>query len=307
MSILSLLASNSFLTVNKTLAQKIGLDAAVIFADLASAHIYWEQVDKLSEGYFYRTQSEIETNTTIGVKAQLRCIKILQFNGLIKTKLKGLPAVKHYKIDQTCIANLLKLIGVKGDYSMEENTKLDSTKMPINNNRINKKTKEENINNKYNTPSQSIEDVKYYFEFTQIINLLEERTNAKYKIPKTAAELSKYKNYIIIKERLEDGSNLEECLNVIESKFAEWTGTDMQKYLVIETLFRKSNFEKYLVQSQINTPKKQNQNGTRTIESEQEIRLRSTANIYQNALNTLNEEERRTNDLIKSLLNNSKL
>lgn len=51
---------------------------------------------------------------------------------------------------------------------------------------------------------------------------------------------------------------------------------------------------------------KQNQNGIRTIESEQEIRQRSVTNIYQNALNALNEEERRTNDLIKSLLNNSK-
>lgn len=256
MSILSLLASNSFLTVNKTLAQKIGLDAAVIFADLASAHIYWEQVDKLSDGYFYRTQSEIETNTTIGVKAQLKCIKILQLNGLIKTKLKGLPAVKHYKIDETCIANLLNMISKKGEHSLAENTKLDSTKTPINNNRINKKTKEENIINKYNKPSQSIEDVKYYFEFTQIINLLEERTNAKYKLPLTGAALNKYKNYITIKERLEDGATIDECLNVIETKFTEWSGSDMQKYLVIETLFRKSNFEKYLVQSQINTPKK---------------------------------------------------
>jgi uncharacterized phage protein (TIGR02220 family) len=256
MSILSLLASNSFLTVNKTLAQKIGLDAAVIFADLASAHIYWEQVDKLSDGYFYRTQSEIETNTTIGVKAQLKCIKILQFNGLIKTKLKGLPAVKHYKIDETCIANLLNMISKKGEHSLAENTKLDSTKTPINNNRINKKTKEENIINKYNVNQEKIEDVKYYFEFTQIINLLEERTNAKYKLPLTGAALNKYKNYITIKERLDDGATIHECLNVIETKFTEWMGSDMQKYLVIETLFRKSNFEKYLVQSQIKTPKK---------------------------------------------------
>lgn len=51
---------------------------------------------------------------------------------------------------------------------------------------------------------------------------------------------------------------------------------------------------------------KQNQNGIRTQQSEQEIRQRSVTNIYQNALNALNEEERRTNDLIKSLLNNSK-
>ena len=42
---------------------------------------------------------------------------------------------------------------------------------------------------------------------------------------------------------------------------------------------------------------KQNQNGIRTQQSEQEIRLRSAANIAQGFLNQINEEERRRNDL----------
>ena len=42
---------------------------------------------------------------------------------------------------------------------------------------------------------------------------------------------------------------------------------------------------------------KQNQNGIRTQQSEQEIRLRSSANIAQGFLNQIHEEERRRNDL----------
>ncbi len=33
---------------------------------------------------------------------------------------------------------------------------------------------------------------------------------------------------------------------VIDSKCTEWTGSDMEKYLQPQTLFRKSNFQKYL-------------------------------------------------------------
>lgn len=189
-------------------------------------------------------------------------IKLINKGYLIK---KGFDGRKRYISVNSDLTKILSQDSQKNEVRVHKNVNSESTKtlkQPKqkyeHSNTVNKTTTKPLTKTikKNNTSSQKIEDVKYYFEFTQIINLLEERTNAKYKIPKTAAELSKYKNYITIKERLEDGSTLEECLNVIESKFSEWTGTDMQKYLVIETLFRKSNFEKYLVQSQINTPKK---------------------------------------------------
>jgi uncharacterized phage protein (TIGR02220 family) len=96
-----------------------------------------------------------------------------------------------------------------------------------------------------------VEDVKYYFETSQILELLTEKTKAKYKIPKSKSLLLRYGAYKLIKERLEDGSTLEECIKVIESKYNEWKGTEFMRYLIPETIFRKSNFEKYLTQSQI--------------------------------------------------------
>ena len=98
---------------------------------------------------------------------------------------------------------------------------------------------------------ESVEDVKYYFETSQILELLTEKTKAKYKIPKSKSLLLRYGPYKLIKERLEDGSTLEECIKVIESKYNEWKGTEFIRYLIPETIFRKSNFEKYLTQSQI--------------------------------------------------------
>jgi uncharacterized phage protein (TIGR02220 family) len=96
-----------------------------------------------------------------------------------------------------------------------------------------------------------IESVKYYFETNQILELLTEKTGAKYKIPKTKSLLLRYGVYKLIKERFEDGAILEDFVNVIEYKYNEWVNTKFISYLVPDTLFRKSNFEKYLTQIQI--------------------------------------------------------
>jgi hypothetical protein len=101
MNILELLSSNSYLTVNKALARKVGLEAAALFADLAGSQLYWNNQKELEYSeWFFRTREQIEEQTTLSSKTQLRCIKILVDAGLLQTKLKGLPAVTHYLISQ---------------------------------------------------------------------------------------------------------------------------------------------------------------------------------------------------------------
>jgi len=104
MSILKLLASNSFLTVNKELCKLLTLEAAVIFADLAGAQQYNKNK------WFFRTREKIEEETTIKRQRQIKAIKLLEDKGLIKSMMKGIPAKKHYIIDAECINNLLELI-----------------------------------------------------------------------------------------------------------------------------------------------------------------------------------------------------
>jgi uncharacterized phage protein (TIGR02220 family) len=98
---------------------------------------------------------------------------------------------------------------------------------------------------------ESVEDVKYYFELTQILNLLTEYTKVNYKIPTNKSVLLRYGAYKLVKERLKDGATLEDCLKVIETKNKEWKGTEFFKYMTVDTLFNKTKFEKYLMQSQI--------------------------------------------------------
>jgi hypothetical protein len=146
MNILQLLSSNSYLTVNKVLAKKLGLEASVLFADLAGSQLYWDSQNKTdNEGWFFRTQKDIEEQTTLSPKVQTKCIKILIENGLVQTKLKGLPAVTHYLIGELEVTNLLNLFSQKGESSLAKREKLVSTKGSTIKNINNKNINNENI------------------------------------------------------------------------------------------------------------------------------------------------------------------
>ena len=257
MNILELLSSNSYLTVNKALARKVGLEAAALFADLAGSQLYWNNQKELEYSeWFFRTREQIEEQTTLSSKTQLRCIKILVNAGLVQTKLKGLPAVTHYLIAQQEVTNLFNLISQKGTSSYSQTAHLDSPKGSTIKNINNKNIISNNINiNKESSfvekIEESVEDVKYYFELTQILNLLTEYTKVNYKIPTSKSVLLRYGAYKLVKERFKDGATLEDCLKVIETKNKEWKGTEFFKYMTVDTLFNKTKFEKYLMQSQI--------------------------------------------------------
>ena len=134
------------MTVNKVLAKKLGLEASVLFADLAGSQLYWDSQNKTdNEGWFFRTQKDIEDQTTLSPKVQTKCIKILIENGLVQTKLKGLPAVTHYLIGELEITNLLNLFSQKGESSLAKREKLVSTKGSTIKNINNKNINNENI------------------------------------------------------------------------------------------------------------------------------------------------------------------
>ena len=78
-------------------------------------------------------------------------------------------------------------------------------------------------------------------KITQVVEYLNSVTGFKLKANSAAA----LKN---IGARLKDGATVADMMRVIDRKASEWLNTEMQIYLVPDTLFNKSKFEKYMEQ-----------------------------------------------------------
>lgn len=101
MSVLKLIASDSFLCINKNIAKAFGLDAAVMIAELATCYNYWESQGGLTEdGMFYETVERVEENTTLTKYQQLKAIAVLEDAGVIRTERRGLPAKRYFAINE---------------------------------------------------------------------------------------------------------------------------------------------------------------------------------------------------------------
>ena len=79
----SLLSSTAFLILNKQLAQQIGLNEAVLLADLISKEEYFMQ-NGMIDGWFFNTESNIEKDTTLTAYQQRKCLKTLKKAQLIE-------------------------------------------------------------------------------------------------------------------------------------------------------------------------------------------------------------------------------
>jgi uncharacterized phage protein (TIGR02220 family) len=143
----------------------------------------------------------------------------------------------------------------KTDFSFLEN---DQQLISLNDKKELEKVNRANfVNDKQSEPAES---AKYFFEVTQVLALLTERSGVKFVIPKTRSGIEKYEPYKLIKERISDGAKLEDIFSVVEMKNQEWQGTQIYKNFVPSTLFRKSNFEKYLQQLQLTYNNKEQNN-----------------------------------------------
>lgn len=79
---------------------------------------------------------------------------------------------------------------------------------------------------------------------TEVVDYLNEKTGKHFKVTSSA-------NTRFITARAKEGYTAEDFKKVIDTKTAEWKGTDMEQYLRPETLFSASKFESYLNQRTI--------------------------------------------------------
>ena len=138
---IKLVASSCFLTVNVAIAHEIGLDSAVVLGELASTQVYWEERGEVDEnGMFYETAEQIEEKTTLTPYKQAKAIKALEDRGLVKTKMKGVPAKKYFYVDGEELGRLLESKFPKNlKTSIQKTLKQDSKKLEGNNKRESKK------------------------------------------------------------------------------------------------------------------------------------------------------------------------
>lgn len=100
MSILQSLSADNFITVNRTAASIVGLDAAVILGELASEALYWQQHKEGFDGWFFSTVENLEARTFLSGHSQRQAIQRLQDQGWIRVEKKGMPAKRYISINE---------------------------------------------------------------------------------------------------------------------------------------------------------------------------------------------------------------
>ena len=146
MSILQLLASRNYITVNKDLIKIIGLEETIVLGELASEHNYYFDKEELEDGYFYSTVDNIENNTSLSEYKQRKAINTLKDKELVDIKIKGMPAKRYIKINEDQVLNLLN---IKYQNNLSTSSlkikEQELKKLKRNNNIINKNNKKYNI------------------------------------------------------------------------------------------------------------------------------------------------------------------
>lgn len=131
MNILSLLASDNYIVINRDLLKKYGINAALMLCELASEYNYFDQSGKLEDGMFYSTIDNINERTGLSKYQQSEALKVLDKIGIVKSVVKGIPAKRFFKID---VEELAKQIVNISPSSCKEIGKLDGEKLETKNN-----------------------------------------------------------------------------------------------------------------------------------------------------------------------------
>ena len=137
MSILKLLASENYITVNKTLIKELGLEGAVLFGTLCSEYDLWSKQGKLKDGKFFCSLEKIEELTTLSPYKQRKLLSELQEKGFLTVTLEGLPAMRYFELHEEQVINLFNVRSKKISHQQDKQFNIS--------NNINSKNKNSNI------------------------------------------------------------------------------------------------------------------------------------------------------------------
>ena len=129
-----LLSSTAFIVLNKELARKVGLKGAVLLADLISKEEYFI-ANGMTNGWFFNTEDNIEKDTTLTPYQQRNTLKKLIEQGFLETKRIGIPAKKHFKINEDQVMKLLNNLSLIKSTTINKNKEIRITNNIISNRR----------------------------------------------------------------------------------------------------------------------------------------------------------------------------
>lgn len=100
MNIKKTILENKYLALSKELISKIGLHESLLYCELVDRFYYLQSQSRLVDGYFYATTDYLKNNTGLSKYQQKKAEKSLTDLGLIEFEIRGMPAKKHYKINE---------------------------------------------------------------------------------------------------------------------------------------------------------------------------------------------------------------
>ena len=219
---LQLIASSSFLTVNMAIAKQVGNDAAILLAELASSQVYFENNGMLTDGMFFETVELIEDRTNLTKYQQAKAVKVLEESGILKTKLKGIPAKRYFFVDGEKILGLVdhkksKNLTTGGQKTSPQEVK----KLDRNNNRVSIKENNKRINNTVVNDSALSDPVK-----EKVMDFLAYREEIK-KPYKSERSIKSFVNQVEKQEQLHGSIAVIECID--KSMSNGWQGVFWDK------------------------------------------------------------------------------
>lgn len=148
MSVLNLICSDGFITVNRHIASIVGLEAAAVLGELASEYLYWQSHDPEFDGEFYSTIENLERRTYLSAHSQRIALNKLQENGWITVSKKGMPAKRYIRIHEEKINEVVNDKSLKflttGDKNFErQDVKIFNTNNNINNDKRERENNED--------------------------------------------------------------------------------------------------------------------------------------------------------------------
>ena len=194
--LIELLRSDGSIIINKRLARSLGIDAAIMYSELASKYKYFKNKDELTkDGFFFNTVDNMQEDTTLSKYQQNKALKVLCKIGLINQVNRGLPQKRYFKIvndlellneclkgvDMTKVSEKLKNSPIRS----EKNKPIKGEKLASNNTKLNK-TKTNNTKSLHH-----LEELNDEYAFSYL-NIMKQYGHKQKKLTDKSIERIKY-------------------------------------------------------------------------------------------------------------------